>query len=115
VLRHLLIPYPSIDAGQRPGEHMAHWFRLFDPVKCKEYITFDDNSKGKVVSCGTTRVNKSFIPKDVVLVLNLHFNLLLVLLLLQDSFEVHFKTSLSRVLNSQRNLVCQIVPFGHIF
>ena len=33
--------------------------------------------------------------KDVVLVSNLHFNLLSVSQLLQDGFEVHFKTGLS--------------------
>ena len=70
------------------------------PMQCKEYITFRDNSKDKVLSRGTIRVNKSFVLKDVVLVLNLHFNLLLVSQLLQDSFEVCFKTGLSRVLDS---------------
>ena len=28
---------------------------------------------------------------------------------------MRFKTSLSRVLDSQGNLVCQIVPFGRVF
>ena len=57
-----------------------------------------DNSKGKVFSHGTIWVNESFVLKDVALVSNLHFNLLLVSQLLQDGFEVHFKTGLSRVL-----------------
>ena len=51
-----------------------------------------------VLSCGTIRVNESFVLKDVALVSNLHFNLLSVLQLLQDGFEVHFKTSLSQFL-----------------
>ena len=76
------------------------WFSSFDPMQCKEYITFRDNSKGKVLSRGTIRVNESVVLKDVALVLNLHFNFLLVSHLLQDCFEVHFKTDLSRVLNS---------------
>jgi hypothetical protein len=87
------------------------WFCSLDPVQCKEYITFGDNSKGKVLSCGTIWVNESFVLKDVALVLNLHFNLLSVSQLLQDGFEVRFKTSLSQVLDSQENLICQIVPF----
>ena len=45
-------------------------------MQCKEYITFGDNSKGKVLSCGTILVNESFVLKDVALVSNLHLNLL---------------------------------------
>jgi len=85
-----------IDSGC--SRHMigsSKWFYSFDPVQCKECITFGDNSKGKVLSRGNIRVNESFILKDVALVLNLHFNLLLVLQLLQDGFEVHFKIGLS--------------------
>jgi hypothetical protein len=93
----------------------SKWFSSLDPVQCKEYITFGDISKGKVLSRGTIWVNESFILKDVALVLNLHFNLLSVLQLYQDGFVVRFKTGLSRVLDSQGNLVCQIVPFGHVF
>ena len=85
------------------SHHMARsskWFSSLDPVQCKEYIRFGDNSKGKVVSRGTIWVNKSFVLKDVALVSNLHFNLLSVSQLLRDGFEVRFKTSLSRVLDS---------------
>jgi hypothetical protein len=84
----------------------SKWFSSLDPVKCKEYITFGDNNKDKVLSHGTIRVNESFALKDVALVLNLYFNLLSVSQLFQDGFEVHFKTGLSRVLDSQENLVC---------
>jgi hypothetical protein len=78
----------------------SKWFSSLDPVQCKEYITFRDNSKDKVLSRGTIRVNESFVLKDVALVLNLHFNLLLVSQLLHDGFQVRFKTGLSRVLDS---------------
>jgi hypothetical protein len=85
----------------------SKWLSSLDPVSCKEYITFRDNSKGKVVSHGTIRVNESFVLKDVASVSNLHFNLLSILQLLGDGFEVRFKTGLSGVLDSQENLVCQ--------
>jgi hypothetical protein len=75
-------------------------------VQGKEYITFGDNSKGKVVSHGTILVSESFVLKDIALVLNLHFNLLSVIL--EDGFEVR----LSCVLDSRGNLVCQVSPFG---
>ena len=84
-------------------------------MQCKEYIIFGDNSKGKVLSHGAIWVNESFVLKDVVLVLNLHFNLLFVSQLLGDGFEVRFKIDLSQVLDSQGNLVCRIFPFGQVF
>ena len=84
----------------------SKWFSSLDPVQGKEYITFRDNSKGKVLCCGTIRVNESFILKDVALVLNLYFNFLSVLQLLEDGFEVRFKKGISHVLDSQGNLVC---------
>jgi hypothetical protein len=119
VLCHFLNPCLTIDVGQRPGEHVAHGFRLFaphdrklkmvlslDPVIGKEYITFGDKSRGKVVSRGTIRVNESFILKDVALVSNMHFNLLLVSQLLEDDYEVRFKKGLSRVLDARGDLFC---------
>jgi len=93
----------------------SKWFSSLDPVQGKEYITFGDNSKGKVLSHGTVRVNESFVLKDVALVSNLHFNLLSVSQLLVDGFEVRFKTGLCRVLDSHGDLVCRILPFGCAF
>jgi hypothetical protein len=73
----------------------SKWLSSLYHVQCKEYITFGDNNKGKVLSRGTIWVNESFVLKDVALVSNLHLNLLSVLQLLQDGFEVRFKTGLS--------------------
>jgi hypothetical protein len=68
-----------IDSGcSRHMTRSSKWFSSLDPVQCKEYITFRDNSKGKVLSRGTIRVNESFVLKDAALVSNLHLNLLLV-------------------------------------
>jgi hypothetical protein len=90
-----------IDSGcSRHMTGRSKWFSSLDPVQCNEYITFGDNSKGKVLSCGTIQVNESFILKDIALVSNLHFNLLSVSQLLRDGFEVRFKTGLSQVLDS---------------
>jgi hypothetical protein len=61
----------------------------------KEYITFKDKSRGKVVSHGFIRVNRSFVLKDVALVSNLHFNLLSISQLLEYDYEVCFKKGLS--------------------
>jgi hypothetical protein len=66
-------------------------FSSLDPVIGMEYITFGDKSRGKVVSRGSIRVNKSFVLKYVALLSNFHFNLLLVSQLLEDYYEVRFK------------------------
>jgi hypothetical protein len=76
------------------------WFSSHDPVNVKEYITFEDKSRGKVVSRGFVQVNESFVLKDVALVLNLHFNLISVSQLLEDDYEVRFKKGLSQVLDA---------------
>ena len=100
------------------SRHMTRsskWFSSLDPVKHKEFITFGDNSKGKVLSRGSIRLNESFCLKDVALVSSLHFNLLSVSQLLDDGFEVRFKAGCSRVLDPRGDLVCWIVPFGRVF
>jgi hypothetical protein len=93
----------------------SKWFSSLDPMNGKEYITFGDKSRGKVVSHGTIQVNESFILKDVALVLNMHFNLLLVSQLLEDDYEVHFKKGLSRVLDARGDLVLPDFHFWSSF
>jgi hypothetical protein len=79
----------------------SRWFSNLDFVIAKEHIIFNDNSRGKVVSCGTVQVNESFVLKDITLVSNLHFNLLSISQLLEDDFEVRFKNGLSCVLDDK--------------
>jgi hypothetical protein len=73
-------------------------FSSLDPVIGKEYITFGDKSRGKVISRCSIRVNESFVLKDVDLVLHLHlhFNLLSISQLLEDGYEVSFKRACLR-------------------
>ena len=92
----------------------SRWFSSLNPMIHKEYITFDNKSKGKVFSRDTIRVNKSFEHKDVALVSDLHFNLLSVSQLIEEYFDVRFKKGLSRVLDDNGDLVCQIFPFGRV-
>jgi hypothetical protein len=91
------------------------WFSSLDPVNGKEYITFRDKLRGKVVYHGSVRVNESFVLKDVALVSNLHFNLLSISQLLEDDYAVRFKNGLSWVLDAKGDLVCRISPFGRVF
>ena len=95
------------------GNHK--WFSSLTPVMQKEYITFGDDSKGKVKSVGAIKVNDHFLLKEVALVDNLKYNLLSVSQLLEDGFEVRFKRNASRVLDSFGDLVCGISPAGRVF
>jgi hypothetical protein len=81
----------------------------------KEYITLGDNWRGRLLSVGTVKVSESVTLMRVSLVRSLGYNLLYVSQLLDEGFEVRFKMGCSRVLDSQGDLVCIIVPKGQIF
>jgi hypothetical protein len=66
----------------------------------KEYITFGDNGKGRVLLVGTMKVSESVTLRHVSLVKSLGYNLLSISQLLDEGFEVRFKMSCSRVLDS---------------
>jgi hypothetical protein len=53
--------------------------------------------------------------KRVALVKSLGFNLLSISQLLDEGFEVRFKSGESRLLDSRGDLVCMIIPEGQIF
>jgi hypothetical protein len=99
------------------SRHMTgdrQWFSSLTPVMTKEYITFGDNGKGRVLSVGTVKVSESVTLRRVSLVKSLVYNLLSVSQLLDGGFEVRFKTGCSRVLDCRGDLVCTIVPEGPI-
>jgi hypothetical protein len=85
-------------------------FSSLTPVMTKEYITFGDNGKGRVLSVGTVKVSESVTLKRVSLIKSLGYNFLSVSQLLDEDFEVRFKTGCTRVLDSRGDLVCTIVP-----
>jgi hypothetical protein len=91
------------------------WFSSLTPVMTKEYITFGDNGKGRVLSVGTMKVSEYVTLRRVSLVKSLGYNILSVSQLLDKGSEVRFKTDCSRVLDSRCDLVCRIVPEGQIF
>jgi hypothetical protein len=91
------------------------WFSSITPVMTKEYITFGDNGKGRVLSVGTVKVSESVTLRRVSLVKSLGYNLLSVSQLLDEVFEARFKTGCSRVMDSRGDLVCMIVPESQIF
>ncbi|XP_025796626.1 uncharacterized protein LOC112876679 [Panicum hallii] len=69
------------------SRHMTgddRWFSSLTPASGKEYITFGDNSKGKVMAHGCIKVTNKFMLKDVAKGVT-------VSQLLDDGFEVRFK------------------------
>ena len=61
------------------------------------------------------QVSDKITLKHVAFVKSLGFNLLSVLQLLDEGFEVRFKLGASRILDSRGDLVCTIIPEGQVF
>jgi len=76
------------------------WFFSLTLVTTKEYITFRDNNKGKIISEGAIKVSDNVTLKRVALVRPLGYNLLSVSQLLDEGFEVRFKRGSSWILDS---------------
>ncbi|WVZ63537.1 LOW QUALITY PROTEIN: hypothetical protein U9M48_013161 [Paspalum notatum var. saurae] len=77
-----------------------------NPVSTKEYITFGDN--GQVLGVGSVSLSAKVSLREVVFVWNLGFNLVSVLQLLDEGFEVHFKKGACRVLDAEETLVNRV-------
>jgi hypothetical protein len=52
------------------------WFSSLTPLSHKEYVTFGDDKKGKVLGTGVIKVNDYFTLNDVALVGKLKYNFL---------------------------------------
>jgi hypothetical protein len=52
------------------------WLSSVTLLSHKEYVTFGDDKKGKVLGTGVIKVNDHFILNDVALVNKLRYNLL---------------------------------------
>jgi hypothetical protein len=66
------------------------WFSSLTPLSHKEYVTFGDNKKGKVLGTGVIKVNGSFTLNDVALMDRLRYNLLSVSQLIDADLSVLF-------------------------
>jgi hypothetical protein len=100
------------------SRHMTRnkkWFSSLTPLSHKEYVTFGDEKKGKVLSTGVTKVNDYFTLTDVTLVDKLKYNLLSVSQLVDADLDVLFGKSSSHVLDSSGKRVCGITHIGKIF
>jgi hypothetical protein len=69
------------------------WFFSHTLVLHKEYVTFEDDKKGKVLSTGIIKVNNNTTVKDVALVDKLRYNLLSVSQLVDANLDALFRKS----------------------
>jgi hypothetical protein len=68
-----------------------------------------------VLSEGEVKVSDKITLKRVGLVQSLGYNFLSMSQLLDEGFEVLFRPSGSRILDSRGDLVCMVVPEGQVF
>jgi hypothetical protein len=92
-----------------------NWFSSLTPVSHKEYVTFEDDKKGKVLGTGVIKVNDCFTLNDVSLVDKLRYNMFFVSQLMDADLDVLFHKSDSHVLNSSGKHVCGISRIGNVF
>jgi hypothetical protein len=100
------------------SRHMTEnnkWFSSLTPLSHKEYVTFGDDKKGKVVGTGVIKVNDCFTLNDVPLVDRLRYNQLSVSQLCDIDLRVFFRKSDSHVLDSCGKRVCGISRIRNIF
>jgi hypothetical protein len=91
------------------------WFSSLTPLSPKEYVTFEDDKKGKVLGTGVIKVNYCFTLNDVTLVDRLRYNLLSIFQLCDADLSVLFHKSDSHVIDSCGKRVCGISRIGNIF
>jgi hypothetical protein len=91
------------------------WFSSLTPLSHKEYVTFGDDKKGKVLGTDVIKVNECFTLNDVALVDRLRYNLLSVFQLCDTDLSVLFRKSDSHVLDFYGKRVCAISHIGNVF
>jgi hypothetical protein len=100
------------------SQHMTgdkKWFSRLTPLSHKEYVTFGDDKKGKVLGTGIIKVNDYFTFNDVALVDKLRYNLLSVSQLVDADLDVLFHKFGYQLLDSSGKLVCGISHLEKVF
>jgi hypothetical protein len=91
------------------------WFSSLIPLSHKEYVTFGDDKKGKVLGTSVIKVNDCFTLNDVALVDRLRYILLSVSQLYDADLSVLFCKSDSHVHDSSSKRVCGISRIENVF
>jgi hypothetical protein len=66
------------------------WFSSLIPLSHKEYVTFGDDKRGKVLGISVVKVNDHFTLNDVAIVDRLRYNLLSISQLMDADLHVLF-------------------------
>jgi hypothetical protein len=102
-----------MDSGY--SRHMTgnkKWFSSLTPLSHKEYVTFGDDKKGKVLGTSIIKVNDYFTLNDVALMDKLRYNLFSVSQLVDADLNVLFRKSDSHILDSSGKRVYGISRTG---
>jgi hypothetical protein len=91
------------------------WFSSLTLLSHKEYVTFGNDKKGKVLGTEVIMVNDCFTLNDVALVDRLRYNLLSVSQLCDADLSVLFLNSELQVFDSSGKRVCFISRIGNVF
>jgi hypothetical protein len=91
------------------------WFSSLTPLSHKEYVTFEDDKKGKVLGTGVIKVHDCFTLNDVAFVDRLRYNQLYISQLCDTDLIVLFHKSDSHILDSSSKRVYGISRIGNIF
>jgi hypothetical protein len=91
------------------------WFSSLTPLSHKEYVTFEDDKKVKVLGTNVIKVNDFFTLNDIAVVDKLRYNLLSVSQLVDADLDVLFCKSDSYVLDSSSKRVCGISRIRNVF
>jgi hypothetical protein len=100
------------------SQHMTEnkkWFSSLTLLSYKEYVTFGDDKKGKVIGTSVIKVNDCFTLNDVALMDRLRYNLLSVSQFCDADLSVLFYKSDSHVLDSSGKHVCYISCIENVF
>jgi hypothetical protein len=91
------------------------WFFSLTPLSHKEYVTFGDDKKGKMLGTSVIKVDDQFTLNDVALVDGLRYSLRSLSQLDYVDLDVFFHKSDSHVLDSSGKHICDISWIGNIF
>jgi hypothetical protein len=91
------------------------WFPNLTPMSHKEYVTFGDDKKDKVLSTGIIKINNYFTLNDATLMDKLRYNLFSVSQLVDADLDVLFHKSGLQVLDSSGKIVCGISRLEKVF
>jgi hypothetical protein len=91
------------------------WFFSLTSPSHKQYVTFEDDKKGKVLGIDVIKINDCFIINDVALMDKLRYNLFFVSQPCDADLSVFFRKSDSHILDFSGKRVCSISRIGNIF